>query len=237
MKILKGLLIGIVTVVVILVLVGGYFGFVPGVSAVFGSDKPKNLGVTTSAESFKTGIAKIGIVRNDAAAAVSPTVTYQGFHAVNVSLTSEEISSLFQDGPWKKTWQFSSIADDFQVKINHDGTVEAAGLLNIKKLNGYLSATGFSDVLPYTSKFNFLPNEVPFYLSGSGSITNNKVTLNATKAELGRISLPTDANVVQAVENLVERRIAEIPGMYMASVNLDGGTLNYKGTYPSVIKF
>lgn len=178
-----------------------------------------------------------GVVRDDTAASTSPTATYHGSHAVSFSLTSEEVSSLFQAGPWKKTWQFNSIADHFQVKISDDGTVQVAGLLNIKKLDGYLSATGFSDILPYVDKFNFLPNEVPFYLSGSGSINNNKVDLNVAKAELGRIPLPTDAGTVQGAESFVERRIAGISGMDITSMSFDGGKLNFKGTLPSTITF
>jgi len=237
MKILKWILAVVVVVVVVLVLLGGYFGFVPGISAVFGSDKPRDLGVAASAESFKTGSLKIGLAREDTEAATSLSVTYQGSHAVNVSLSSEEISSLLQNGTWKKTWQFNPIADDFQMKISSDGGVEMAGLLDMNKLNGYLSATGFSDVESYTSKFNFLSNKVPFYLSGSGSIINNKVNLAVTSAELGRIPLPTDAVAVQAAESFIERRIAGISGMSVTSLNFNGGTLNFKGTYPSTIKF
>jgi hypothetical protein len=237
MKIIKWFLVGIVTLVVIVVLVGGYFGLVPGVNTIFGSNKPQDLGVVASAESFKTAIAKIGIVRDDVAAATSPSVTYQGSHSVNISLTSEEVSSLFQTGSWKKTWQFNPVADDFEMKISSGGGVEIAGLLDIKKLNGYLSATGFNDVLSYTSKFNFLPNEIPFYMSGSGGVTDNKVNLKMTEVEIGRISLPTDATAAQAVESFVERRIAGIPGMDIASLNFNGGKLNFQGTLPSTIKF
>ncbi len=237
MKVLKIVLIVIVILLVIVIAVGGYFGFVPGVRTLFGSDKPRDLGVVASAQSFASGEAKIGLTRQDAGAASATTVTYQGSHQVDVSLTSEEITSLMQNGSWKQTWQYNPIADGFQVKIHPDGSVETAGVLDRTKLVGYLSATGFKDVLGYVNSLGFLPNTIPFYASGSGSIVNGKVTVSISKAELGRISLPTDASAMQAVQDVVERRIAGIPGLDVASLNFNGGTLNFKGTYPSVIKF
>jgi hypothetical protein len=237
MKVLKISLLVVAILIVIVVVVGGYFGFVPGVRALFGSDKPRDLGVVASAQSFASGEAKIGFVRQDAGASSATTITYEGSHQVNVSLTSEEFTSLMQNGSWKHTWQYNPIADGFQVKFHPDGTVEVAGVLDRIKLQGYLGATGFKDVLGYVNSFGFLPTTIPFYASGSGSIVDNRVSLSVSSAQLGRISLPTDTSAIQAVQDIVERRIAGIPGLDVTSLNFNGGTLNFKGTYPSVIKF
>jgi hypothetical protein len=123
------------------------------------------------------------------------------------------------------------------MKISPNGTVEVSGLVDMNRLNGYLSSTGYKDVQSYLSKFNFLPNKIPFYASGTGSITNNKVTLNITSAELGRIPLPVDQSSLSDAANFVEREITQIPGMSVTSANFSGGKLNFKGTYPSKIKF
>jgi hypothetical protein len=237
MKALKIVLLVVAILLVIVIAVGGYFGFVPGVRTLFGSDKPRDLGVVASAESFKSGEAKVGLARQDTGAATAGTVTYQGSHQVNVSLTSAELTSLMQGGSWKQTWQYNPIADGFQVKFHPDGTVEVAGVLDRTKLVGYLDATGFKDVVGYVNSLGFLPNTIPFYANGSGSIVNNNVTVSISNAELGRVTLPTDASAMQAVQSFVERRIAGIPGLNVASLNFNGGTLNFKGTYPSVIKF
>jgi len=237
MKALKIIAVAIVVVVVIIILVGGYFGLVPGVRAIFGSDKPRDLGVVASAASFRTASDKLGLTREDANAASSGSVSYQGSHQVNVSLTNEELSSLFQQGTWKRTWKLSPIADGFQIKTNQNGTVEVAGMLDLSKLNGYLGATGFNDIKSYTSKFGVLPNEIPFYVDGSGSVTGNKVSLNVTEADLGRIPLPTDSASLQAIESFVERRISGIPGLNIASLDFADGKANLKGTIPSVVSF
>jgi hypothetical protein len=234
---MKKFLTVVVVIIIIIILVGGYYGLVPGVSSFFGSDKPKDLGVVASVESFKSGIDKVGLVRDDSAAATSKSITYEGSHPVNISLSSEEITSLTQSGSWKPTWSLNPIADKFEMKISPNGTVEVSGLVDMNKLNGYLSTTGYKDVQSYLSKFNFLPNKIPFYASGTGSITNNKVTLNINSAELGRIPLPVDPSSLGDAANFVEREISQIPGMSVTSANFSGGKLNFKGTYPSKIKF
>ncbi|MEK7874346.1 MAG: hypothetical protein AAB502_10895, partial [Chloroflexota bacterium] len=42
---MKTLLIAVAVLVVVAVLAGGYFGFVPSVSSIFGSNRPRDLGV------------------------------------------------------------------------------------------------------------------------------------------------------------------------------------------------
>ncbi|MEI6597323.1 MAG: hypothetical protein WCL13_03935, partial [bacterium] len=216
MKLLKKLILGFLAIFAVLILVAGYFGLVPGVSSIFGSDKPRNLGIIVSDEFFSVANEKVVVVRaGDALSAEK--VVYEGSHPVNISLSSEEISSLVAKGKWK----YNPIAEGFQMKINIDGTVEAAGLLNRPRLNGYFSATGFSDALAYTSKFNFLPEKVPFYLNGSASIINNKMDLKLTSAQVGRVPLPTDSVSVRVVENFVERRISAISGMNVISLDFN----------------
>lgn len=207
-------------------------GLVPGVSSVFGADKPIDLGVKTSLDLFNTANTKMGITRVGNAASADK-VTYLGSHPVDVSLSSGKVSSLFSEGKWKD----DPITEDFQMKIHSDGTVEMTGILDRTRLDGYLSATDFSDVLAYTKTFNFLPEKVPFYLNGSASVVNNKVNLKLTSAKIGRLPLPTDSGSISAVEDFIERRISKISGMNIASLDFNSGELNFKGTFPSKMSF
>jgi hypothetical protein len=59
-KFLLGLLIFIVVILVVAVGVGGYLGIVPGVSSLFGANKPKNLGVTFTSQDLTNAEAKAG---------------------------------------------------------------------------------------------------------------------------------------------------------------------------------
>jgi hypothetical protein len=232
MKILIKLLLWLAGVIVILILVAGYLGLVPGVSTIFGSDKPRDLGIVTSEKLFDSANEKIGITRvgNPLTAG---KVIYSGSHPVNVSLSSEEISSLISEGKWK----YNSISGNLQMKINSDGTVEVAGLLNRTNFKSYLASTGFSDTLAYVNTFNFLPEKVPFYVHGSASVVNNKVDLNLTSAEIGRVPLPTNSGAISTVENLVEERISEIPGLNVASFNFSNGKMNFIGTFPTKMSY
>ena len=59
-KVLRNILIGVGSFVLLVVLVLGYLGFMPGVSALFGSSTPKDLGVTYTAQDFASAHAKMG---------------------------------------------------------------------------------------------------------------------------------------------------------------------------------
>lgn len=232
MSTLKKVGLGVLGVIVLLVLVAGYFGFVPGVSAVFGSNKARDLGVVATPELYKAVNDKLALVRTGDPLTAG-TVSYSGSHALTGSFSSEEITSAIAEGTWKN----DPIAGDFQMKIHADGSVEAAGLLDRARLDDYLRATGFTDVLAYTGTFSMLPAQVPFYVSGTASITNNKLDLQLTSAELGRLPLPTNAAAASAVESVVDRRIAAIPGLNISSLTFSNGELNFKGMYPAQMNF
>ena len=46
MNFIKKFVVGLIVVIIVVVLGLGYLGFVPGVSKILGSDKPRNLGIT-----------------------------------------------------------------------------------------------------------------------------------------------------------------------------------------------
>jgi hypothetical protein len=232
MKVLKILGWIIITIIVILVLIAGYFGFVPGVSSIFGSNKARDLGITTSQELFDSANNQIAVARIGDAS-IAEKVSYEGSHPADISFSSEEISSLIAKG----TWKYNPIAESFQMKISPNGAVEISALLNRTRLDGYLKATGFAEALKYTGTFNVLPEKVPFYLNGSATIVNNKIDLNLTGAQIGRVPLPTDSKSVQTVKNFIERRISGISGLNVDSLNFTNGKLHFKGTFPSKMSF
>jgi len=232
MKVLIKILLGLVGVCAIIAVVGGYFGLVPGVSSVFGADRPRNLGIKTSEALYNAANEKISLTRTGDAAA-SDKLVYSGSHPVDVSFTSEEVSSLFSEGKWKN----NPISNGFQMKIGPGGAVEVSGMLDRTRLNGYLKVTGFGNAITYLDKFNFLPKQVPFYLNGSASVQDNRMNLNLSSAELGRVPLPTDAGAIKAVQGFVDARITAIPGMNIKSLDFKDGKLNLKGTLPTKMSF
>jgi hypothetical protein len=232
MKLLIKILLVLLALSAVVILVGGYFGLVPGVSAVFGADKPRDLGVKTSEALYKSVNDKISMTRTGDAAS-SDKLVYSGSKKIDASFSSEEVSSLFAEGKWKN----DPISQGFQMKIAPGGAVEVSGILDRAKLNGYLKFTGFTSALPYLEKFNFLPEKVPFYLNGSASVKNNQLELNLSSAQLGRVPLPTDAGTIKAVEGFADARLSAIPGMDIQSLDFNNGKLNLKGTLPSKMSF
>jgi hypothetical protein len=92
MKILIGFLIGIGAVVLIVVIALGYLGFMPGVSNIFGSNKPKDLGVTFSAADYQSARAKMGTIISDLPnnAAAEASVKFSGQKAINATFTESD---------------------------------------------------------------------------------------------------------------------------------------------------
>lgn len=230
MKFLKFLFGLFIIMVVVAVLVGGYFGFVPGVSALFGSNKARDLGVRASTQAYDQGNADIGWQRQTSNDASAP-LQYSGYHDANFSLTSEQVTSLMQDGGWK----YNPIAKDFQMKIHDDGSVEISGILDIGKLKKYASITNLGDISGYAKKYGILTPTIPFYAAGTASVTNNQLSLNLTSAQAGRLSIPLTPDINKAVAGAVQQRINEIPGMKIDSLTFSQGKLDYKGTFPDKI--
>ncbi len=232
MKVLIKILLGLLALCAVIALVGGYFGLVPGVSSIFGADRPRNLGIKTTEALYNSTNEKISLLRTGNAALADKPI-YSGSRSVDTVFTSEEVSSLFSQGKWK----YNPIADGFQMKISENGAVEVSGMLDQTRLNGYLTATGFVGANTYLDKFNFLPKKVPFYLNGSAVVENNRLNLNLSSAELGRVPLPTDPGAIKAVEGFVNARITAIPGMNIKSLDFKNGKLNLKGTLPTKMSF
>lgn len=231
MKFLKWLLIIVLVLVLAAALVGGYFGLVPGFSNLFGSNKPKDLGVKVSMEAFNSGNNKMMLQRVQSAGNSSGLV-YHGSHAVNASLTSEEISSLIQKGFYK----YNPIAEGFEMKIHDDGSVEASGILNFSKLEHYFTDANLGNVQDYIKKLGILTPRVPFYLSGTASVINNQASLNLSAIQLGRISIPTSQAIADGADSLIDRRLQNIPGMSISSLSFSQGQMHYVGNFPDKLE-
>ena len=100
MKFLKGLAITIGALVIIAVLVLGYLGFVPGVSNIFGSNKPKDMGVTYTTADYASAHARNGTTHSVLPAGSVPSITFSGSHQVNTVYTQAEINALLNNRQW-----------------------------------------------------------------------------------------------------------------------------------------
>ncbi len=231
---MKKFLIFIIVIVLLIVLIIGYLGFIPGLSALMGTNKPIDLEVLASKESLSLADKKVGISHMviTSLAPDGKNIKYEGSHKADLTLSSVEFSSLLQSGGW----EFSEAVKDIQIKMNKDGKVQASALVNVDKLEKYLSNTGLvntKDFKTYSDKIKVLEKTVPIYMAGTGEVVNNKVKLNLDSVKVGRLPIPMNAESSGYLVQLLENRIDSIPGFRVDSAKVEDGQLNFKGSLPN----
>ncbi len=242
MKVLLGFIIGIVAVVVVIILVAGYFGFVPGISNLFGSNKPANLGTTYTAQDYKSAVAKSGVqlINNvDTVSLAENQKTYGPAKAVNVDFTPAEVLAVLND----KTHDPNFPLKDFQLRVNPDGTAEVAAVLMMDNLDKYSAAHGVNSsslqqALDTVKKAGIVAKEVPIYIKGNASVVNGQMSLDADTVKIGR--LPISADTVNSHEtdiiNYFNNHEKDVPGFYVKNFAIVGGKVHFDGTLPSSVK-
>ncbi len=231
----KKILIVLALLVAILVLIGGYYGFVPGVSALFGSNKARDLGVAASPEALASFTQKTGLTISDSVEATQ-SIAFAGTKAINTSFTAEEITSFAQSAGWK-----DFPLDSFQTRYNDDGSIDISGILVPARIEAYMRAHGFdpSPAKPYLEKIAALGINPPVHAVFESSITNDQLTITPKSFELGRYSFsPKDlADNQPLIENTAETLLDAIPGLGIKSLDTQGGKLTVRGTIPASITY
>ena len=238
MKILTGCLIGVLSVVVVLVLIGGYFGLVPGVSKIFGADKPVNLGVTYTAADNASGHAKGGMQINSLPVGTSPqqSLVFSGSKPANFNLTEAEATAMINNNQWAYL-----PVSNVQVRFNADGTAEWSGDLLLDKLHDYAIARGLSEAdyntaVAQVSKYAIIQKNMPFYLKGTGAVVNGQITFNCDSMKVGKvpIELASQINDHHAdLLNLLQKDILTIPGFSCKNLSVSDGQVHFDGTLPT----
>ncbi len=212
----------------------GYLGLVPGVASVFGSDKPRDLGVKAAQADLQSANAKTGVKLVELPPSSTPqgSIKYSGQIPVNNSFTDEELTALAGNSKWKFN-PFQNV----QIKIGDDGTLEASGILRVERLQGYATATGVSSetVNMVMDKLKVVPNSTPpFYIKGTGSVVNNRVSADVQQLEVGRFSVPSNliSDNKGAITSFLNDKITKIPGLSVKSATLSNGTIKFDGTLP-----
>ncbi|MBI2984219.1 MAG: hypothetical protein HYY50_01165 [Candidatus Kerfeldbacteria bacterium] len=216
--------------VLVVALVLGYYGFLPGVSKLFGSDRPRDLGVSVTAADLQSANSKLGQSQVALARGQDPHTIWQAADEVSVdaNLTPAEYAAHFMTiHPVK----------DLQLLFHDDGSFEASGRIDRGRIRGLLRAAGVDEVdqLGVLSVFDrYLLGNPIFYLRGTGEITDGQASLTLEKTELGRLSLspgPFAAGLVTYAEGLIKN----IPHLTIARMAVENGRLHVQGTIPAVI--
>ncbi len=211
--------------------IGGYLGFIPGVSSIFGSDKPRDLGITVTAEDSKKAQEMTGVILAElpSSTPVSESIKFEGKKDVKVSFDNVSGSAIMNNRPWKY-YPFYNV----QVKIHSDGTIESSGMINMDKVFQYTESLGFAtaDVEKAMNEYKIPKMNMPYYIKGKGEVINNKVSLNVDTVQAGRLTIPSSVvsqNQHRAVE-VVETAINKLDGFYARSLKVEDGKVVFDGT-------
>jgi hypothetical protein len=238
MKIIKILVLIVVIAILGVVFYLGYLGFVPGLSTIMGTNKPRDLGITYTRADYDKDVEK-SVTKIEHSATMpdaNKSMVFSGQKDLTQSFTSAEISSRLDYA----SWAYMPVANT-QVRFNGDGTVEFSGNVVMSKLYGFISAIGGvgytqADIEKGLGYLNAIKTDPPLYFKVKPTVENNKVTLSFSDAQVGKINIPLDqidANGFMA--GVTEQIMNQIPGFYAKSVTITDNQMNFSGTVPEKV--
>jgi hypothetical protein len=198
--------------IIAIIIAGGVLGVIPGVSDVFGTNKPRDLGVKYTKQDYDSGMKKLGFAIDRSAGSGPDTqlVYSTKTKKVDAELTNAEISALLSYDHADKY-----PVRNAQVKINADGTVELSAAVALKDYKG----------------ISF--NNAAYFKGRITKESSKSLNLQADAIEAGRLELPQKEKVVREVEREVNSRLERIPGLSIDSLEVkDEGKVHLQGTIP-----
>jgi len=157
---------------------------------------------------------------------------------LNVDLSSQEITSVF--AVWGTRNKYFPLYN-VQVRFNPDGTGEASGFLKISTGITFAKNLGYSNSEIDKGKeyIKYISGDLPFYVKGTGEMTDNILSVNPTILQIGRVTVPESITKLAfgAVGDMIERRIAQIGGADIKDANFKTGKFHLDGTVPETIRY
>jgi hypothetical protein len=239
---IKRFVVGLIVIVILVILGLGYLGFVPGVSKILGSDKPRNLGITYTDADLKSITSKNHVQRIvvESAPDIKSSFVLKGTQAIKNVFTDKEITARLGQ---ESDWAFNPFTD-VQVKIGQDGTVEASGVVRVDRLKGYAEATGMSPqeievISKVMDKYKVPRTSFPAYVKGNLTIENNKLNIDLSELYIGKIPVAKAlySQAKSAFEGLVYERLTSggYGSLDVKSLSFSNGKMSFSGNIPKVI--
>ena len=230
---MKGLIRIFILVSVIFILLAGYAGFVPGLSAVLGTNKPKDLGITISEEDSQKAQEKSGVILHELPkdTPIANSYVLEGQRDASFTFDSSEATAIINNRPWKY-YPFSNL----QLRINPDNTAEISGMVNMSTFMHYANSLGYAtgDVERALNEYHIPKINMPFYAKGSAGIVDNKVFFNVTSLEAGRIPVPSSilSSNRGRVESFVQDVVDRQKGFSAKKLVIENEKIVFDGTLP-----
>jgi hypothetical protein len=186
---LKLLFGSIIFSLLLITIIGGALGFVPGVSGLMGAS-PRDLGQKATLAESRATQEKVGteIVILPAGTPNSQGYIPEGNIPLSTSFTSQELTALANNRTWK-----NFPVKNVQIRINPDNTIESSGILIVSKAIPFAEGLGYSaaQVKQAMEKYKLPSVEIPYYISGQGEVKNNQVSLSVSSLKIGAIPVPS----------------------------------------------
>lgn len=221
---MKKLLIGLVILAILAILGLSYIGIMPVLSGYIA--KQVDLGVKADSSLVTAFESKYGQTNGT------------GKVDLNVDLTSAEATSIF--AVWETRDKYFPL-HNVQIRFNPDGTGEASGFLKISTAVSLAKNLGYSDsdIEKGKTYIKYVAGDLPFYVKGTGGMTNNVLRIDPTTFQLGRVTVPQSITspVAVAVGDMIERRLNQIGGANIQEASFKSGSLHLAGSVPETIKY
>lgn len=235
MKIIKLFLGLVLLVLVILVFVGGFLGFVPGLSNVLAQQR--DLGVEIDPDYYNNLNDQLGVELVLSNSAAIPS--YEGSVPFTGTFTGAQASSIVAG--WESIYEYLKYVpfENVQIKVHEDGTVEMSAILNVDRGITIAKEMGYTNEqiesgLKYVQYMN---NRIPFYAKGNAGIQEGRVFLEGEVLEIGRVKVP--ANILETVESgaaaITEDRLSQIPGLDVESIELKDSLIQVSAQIPEKV--
>lgn len=236
------LLISIIAIIIIALLVFGYFSLNPSkisltnFTDIFNLYRPKDLGIKYTEADLTAARKTVPIeFQTIPPSDDSKSIEFSGQKDISGTLTSEMITAMIDNAKYK----YYPLSNT-QVKINPDGTIETTGNIDISKTIRW--AADLNTDAEITGQLQSLANTISanpsFYLKGTMSVANNKFDLNIQEAKVSVFS--ANQEIIQQYEQpltqFIEERVANVPNMNIKSADFSTGKLILDATYPAIEK-
>lgn len=234
----RSVLIAVIIVMGVATLALGYYGFVPGLSNVLGTAKPRDLRVDPTNDDLASAKAKTGITFSNLLAGLPPeqSIRFTGQKDIVADLTDEELTALLRGDSWRYNF-----IEKGQVRINADGTEELSGLLRLDRVNGYLLAHQASPekFRPYLHALESFTHHPAFYVKLESSWQDGKLSMKIIRAEIGRYQLEDKVLAAHQEEwrAAIEHHVLSVPGVTIRSLTFGEGKMHFDGTFPATVEW
>jgi len=230
---MKAFLRLILLIVVALVFIAGIAGFVPYLSTILGTDRPKDLGQQITLEDSLAAQEKTGVqlVKLPSDTPIGNSFILEGSRPIELTFTSKEATGIINNRPWKY-YPFS----DLQLRINPDGTIETSGVVNMDLFMSYANSLGYSteDINKVMEQYHIPKMNMPFYLKGSGSIVDDRVDIHVQSLHAGQIPVPQSILVAntERINEFTQDCVARLNGFSAKKLAVENKKIVFDGTLP-----